>query len=189
MVTVRGAGFNISEGVKTRAMREVGQKGGETKNRKGKKLVLTKPATSASLEEGEVVTSDVDVSLPAPKKRRKISNPGGNVWDHVFLTPKAPLKRKKSAKSSSTPSPQSSPSIVKKKVGSMIIPPKVVRQQNTEFKIDRLFQWFQDMQEQQNFSRSRSRSRVEVGVEGEVEALIDHQNLDRLSPVVPPRAE
>lgn len=147
----------MSGGVKTRAMLEVGEKGGETGVHR-KKPGLTKPATSNQLEEGEIIT-DVD-ACPIKRKRKRDSA----FQENRFLKPiNVPLKKRKTkinnGKSSSTPSPQSSPSIIKKKVASKVKDPKVVREENTSFKIDRMFEWFQDLQKRTDKSPSRSRSR------------------------------
>lgn len=71
------------------------------------------------------------------------------------------MKKKKSGKSASNSSTGSSPSFTKKKVASKVKKAEVVQKENTEFKIDRIFEWFQDMKRKDNEpsgSRSRSRS-------------------------------
>lgn len=142
------------EGVKTRAMTEVGKKGGETGS--SRKPVVTKPATSVTLEEGEIVT-DMENKAPSKKKRKKqqISEPDNMVFKKPYGRS---AKRKKVTK---TPSPQSSPSIINKKVASQVKKPNVVRSERTHYKIDRMFEWLQEIQTRQEAlkgERPRSRS-------------------------------
>lgn len=159
----------MSEGIKTRAMAGVGKKGGETSPNDAQKPILTKSVTPAITEEGEVVSDSEETPLPPAKKRRKIQGKV-NVQkkDHVFRKPgKPPVKNKISAKgakgsssSSRISSSDSSPSGQRKKVASKVKNPAVVRKENTHFKIDKMFEWFQTMQVQDDKrSKTRSRSR------------------------------
>lgn len=115
----------MAEGIQTRAMAEVGKKGGETGLLK--KPVMTKPATSAVLEEGEVITN-VEAFPPLKKRRKK--QLVVEKEEHVFFKPKVgPVKKKTNGKSSQTPSQQSSPSVVNKKVSSKVRKANVVRKE------------------------------------------------------------